>query len=115
MRRFRTAVIAAACLAALCGIFLVHEGRAEPSPGAAVTIDNFSFAPAAITVKRGTTVTWTNQDDDVHTVKSEAGPQSFKSAALDTGDSFAVTFAEAGTYRYICSVHPYMHGTVVVE
>jgi plastocyanin len=77
-----------------------------------VTIDNFTFSPAALTVKVGTTVTWKNQDDIPHTVVS-AGK--FKSKALDTDDSFSFTFAATGDYTYFCSLHPHMTGTIKVE
>jgi plastocyanin len=78
-----------------------------------VNIDQFAFYPQRITVKAGTTVTWTNDDDDSHTVASSS--KLFKSKALDTGDKFSFTFTTPGTYDYICSVHPYMTGAVVVE
>jgi plastocyanin len=81
----------------------------------AVTIDNFAFAPATITVPAGTTVTWTNQDDEPHTVVSASDSKLFKSAALDTDDHFSFTFAQPGTYSYFCSIHPHMVGTVVVK
>jgi plastocyanin len=77
-----------------------------------VTIDNFTFAPAALSVKVGTTVTWKNQDDIPHTVVS-AGK--FKSKALDTDDSFSFTFTSTGDYTYFCSLHPHMTGTIKVE
>ncbi len=81
----------------------------------AVTIDNFAFGPAAITVAPGTKVTWTNRDDEPHTVVSADDPRAFKSGALDTGDNFSFTFDKPGTYRYFCSIHPHMTGTVVVK
>jgi plastocyanin len=81
----------------------------------AVTIDNFAFGPAAITVAAGTKVTWTNRDDEPHTVASADDPKVFKSGPLDTGDSFSFTFDRPGTYRYFCSIHPHMTGTVVVK
>ena len=77
-----------------------------------VTIDNFTFSPAQMTVKVGTTVTWKNQDDIPHTVVS-AGK--FKSKALDTDDHFSFTFTAAGDYAYFCSLHPHMTGTIKVE
>jgi plastocyanin len=80
--------------------------------GPAVTIDNFTFAPAELTVKVGTTVTWTNHDDIPHTVVS-AGK--FRSKALDTDNSFSFTFTSAGEYKYFCSLHPHMTGTIKVE
>ena len=80
---------------------------------ATATIDNFTFAPARLTVKAGTTVTWRNEDDIPHTVA--ASNRLFKSKALDTDDSFSFTFSAPGTYEYFCSLHPRMTGTVVVE
>jgi plastocyanin len=77
-----------------------------------ITIDNFTFAPAELTVKVGTTVTWTNHDDIPHTIVS-AGK--FRSKALDTDNSFSFTFAAAGDYKYFCSLHPHMTGTIKVE
>ena len=84
----------------------------KPS-GPAVTIDNFSFAPATLTVPAGTTVVWTNHDDIPHNVVERN--QKFKSKALDTDETFSYTFAEAGTYEYFCGLHPKMVGKIVVE
>jgi plastocyanin len=80
--------------------------------GAEVHIDNFTFAPAQLTVKVGTTVTWTNRDDIPHTVVS-AGK--FRSKTMDTDGSFSFTFTTAGEYKYFCSLHPHMTGMVKVE
>jgi plastocyanin len=77
-----------------------------------VTIDNFTFTPAELTVKVGTTVTWKNHDDIPHTIVS-AGK--FRSKALDTDDSYSFTFTTAGAYAYFCSLHPHMTGTIKVE
>jgi plastocyanin len=77
-----------------------------------VTIDNFTFAPAQLTVKVGDTVTWKNHDDIPHTVVS-AGK--FRSKTMDTDDSFSFTFTTAGDYKYFCSLHPHMTGMVKVE
>jgi plastocyanin len=79
----------------------------------AVKIDNFTFSPQRVTVKAGTTVTWTNQDDIPHTVTSST--KAFRSKALDTDDKFSFTFTTAGVYEYFCSLHPHMTGTIVVE
>src|SRR6202023_1373264 len=79
---------------------------------ASITIDNFTFTPAELTVKVGTTVTWTNHDDIPHTIVS-AGK--FRSKALDTDNSFSFTFTAAGDYKYFCSLHPHMTGTIKVE
>jgi plastocyanin len=87
--------------------------RAEGTPNT-VTIDNFSFTPAAVTVKTGTTVTWTNKDDIPHGIgaTNNAFP---KSKALDTDDSYSFTFTTPGTYQYFCYLHPKMVGSIVVE
>jgi plastocyanin len=80
-----------------------------------VTIDNFAFGPATIAVAAGTKVTWTNRDDEPHTVVSADQTRVFKSGALDTDDDFSFTFDKPGTYRYFCSIHPHMTGTVIVQ
>ena len=80
--------------------------------GDQVTIDNFAFAPATLTVKAGSTVTWTNKDEEPHTVAAADG--SFKSPGMGTGATFSHTFPAAGKFDYVCSIHPMMHGTVVV-
>jgi plastocyanin len=78
-----------------------------------VKIDNFTFNPATITVKAGTTVTWTNGDDIPHTVVATA--KAFKSKVLDTNDKFSFTFTTPGSYEYFCSLHPHMKASIVVE
>ena len=90
---------------------------AEPAaaPANVVAIRDFSFGPTALTVAIGTKVVWTNQDDDPHTVTSDADPKVLESPALDTGDSFAFTFTKPGTYRYFCALHPHMQGIIVVQ
>jgi plastocyanin len=77
-----------------------------------VTIDNFTFTPAEVKVKVGDTVTWSNHDDIPHTVVS-AGK--FRSKTMDTDGSFSFTFTAAGDYKYFCSLHPHMTGTIKVE
>ena len=77
-----------------------------------VNIANFGFAPGTVMVKPGTTVTWTQQDKDQHTVTADDG--SFGSSPLTTGQTFTHTFTTPGTYHYHCAIHPFMHGTVVV-
>ena len=79
---------------------------------AAVKIGNFTFGPQELKVKAGTTVTWTNEDDIPHTVVS---PNNFRSKALDTDGTYSFTFTTPGAYKYFCSLHPHMTGTIVVE
>ena len=109
-RNIWVAIALAAAVLAPAAIFPTAFVQAAETE---VNIDQFTFYPQRITVKAGTTVTWTNEDDDSHTVASSS--KLFKSKALDTGDKFSFTFTTPGTYAYICSVHPYMTGTVVVE
>lgn len=78
-----------------------------------ITINNFKFDPASVTVKTGTTITWTNQDSTKHTVTSDDG--SWTSAELSTGATFSFTFDKAGTYTYHCSIHTSMKGTIIVQ
>ena len=86
---------------------------AAPAGANTVAIKNFAFGPAALTVKAGTTVTWTNQDTDPHTVTSQ-GPGPLSSPALSNGARYSYTFTTPGTYRYLCTIHPFMTGTVTV-
>jgi plastocyanin len=87
----------------------IHGARCEDL---SIMIDNFTFEPAQLAVKVGTTVTWKNRDDIPHTVVS-AGK--FRSKTLDTDDSYSFTFTTAGDYTYFCSLHPHMKGTIKVE
>ncbi len=78
-----------------------------------VTIKDFEFTPASITVSVGATVTWTNDGPSTHTVTADDG--SFNSGNLDKGKTFSHTFNTAGTFGYHCSIHPFMTATVVVQ
>jgi amicyanin len=85
-----------------------------PVAAHAVAIKNFAFAPTAVTVKVGTTITWTNKDSDAHTVTSTGSGGPLNSPALSTGQTFSFTFTTAGSYSYFCTIHPFMTATVVV-
>ena len=98
----------------LCGTALL-AAQASELPDTVATIDNFTFAPETLEVVVGTRVVWTNRDDLPHTVTDSDNPRTVRSPALDTGDSYARTFLAAGTYKYFCSLHPHMQGTVVVK
>lgn len=79
-----------------------------------VSITNFSFSPANITVKKGATVVWTNKDSAAHTVTEmddQSGPDSTN---LANGKSYSFTYNTVGTFKYHCSIHPDMTGTVTV-
>jgi plastocyanin len=108
--------ISAALLGAAVGSVLaggVLLARAQ-SPAATVGIDNFTFNPQQLTVKAGTTVTWTNRDDIPHGIAS-ANNGFTRSNALDTDDAYSFTFTTPGSYQYFCYIHPHMTGTIVVE
>ena len=90
------------------------EPSAKASSSASVTISDFEFTPASVTVNEGDTVTWTNMDEAPHTVTVSSGPVKFASPTLQKGQSFTYTFKKAGTYSYYCAVHPDMKATVKV-
>ncbi len=100
---------------------IIEATPAESSPSTtnssvgpvSVSIANFAFSPAQISVKTGTKVTWTNEDSALHTITSDTGTI-LNSATLSQGDSFSFTFTTPGTYSYHCSIHPMMKAVVVV-
>ena len=104
-------------LAAISAALLPAAVMAAPATGAKpvkrVAIRDFKFHSGRIVVARGTRIVWTNDDSDPHTIKSRAA--GWSSAALDTGNSFSRVAKRAGTFHYICSIHPFMHGTVIVK
>jgi amicyanin len=116
VKTIRGALVAAALGAACAPLVapLVLPAWGETKPAAAISIDNFTFAPAKLTVKAGTTVTWTNRDDIPHGIAS-ANNAFPRGAAMDTDGTFSFTFTTPGTYQYFCYIHPHMVGTVVVE
>ena len=83
----------------------------EQSTSSTVAIIKFAFMPTETTIKKGTEVTWTNEDSVAHDVTS----QGFKSELLKQGDTFSYTFSEPGEYQYYCSLHPSMKGKIIVE
>jgi plastocyanin len=112
----RSALIAAALGAASAPLVapIVLPAWAQAASASAVSIDNFTFSPATLTVKAGTTVTWTNKDDIPHGI-AWSNNTFTRSKALDTDDNASFTFTTPGTYQYFCYIHPHMVGTIVVE
>src|SRR5215468_10131231 len=98
----------------VAGVAAIYLLAAAPAGAEeiAVKIGNFTFGPQELRIKTGTTVTWTNEDDIPHTVVS---PNNFRSKALDTDGTFSFTFTTPGAFKYFCSLHPHMTGTIVVE
>lgn len=88
-----------------------------PPPGLAIAgeipIQQYSFLPSEITVHAGTTVTWSNQDEAVHTVT--AADKSWDSGRIPIGGTFSQTFTQPGTYEFACSIHPSMKGRITVQ
>jgi len=106
-------LIAGGLVVAAIGVTQAPSPAQAADAGIVAKIANFAFAPPTLTVHAGGVVTWTNADDDPHTVVADNG--AFKSHALDTGDSFTQAFATPGVYSYHCSLHPYMVGKIVVQ
>jgi plastocyanin len=106
---------ATALLAAgLPGLGAANQAAADVAARAiTIKIASFAFAPKDLTIAAGTTVTWENQDEEVH--RLAAVDNGFSSPALDNSDSYSHTFATPGVYKYICSIHPYMVGRVIVK
>ncbi len=90
-------------------------GEATPTPAfmteQQVSIINFAFNPTTLTIKRGTRVTWTNQDSVQHTVTSVGN---FDSGTFSRGQTYSKVFNTIGTFDYICTVHPFMTGRIIV-
>lgn len=82
--------------------------------GVVVPIQNFAFHPGRLTVGVGAKVTFTNRDAAPHDATATGGPERFGSPTLADGKSWSHTFTTAGTYAYICSIHPYMKAVLIV-
>ena len=109
--RTRTEILPPLALLLLSGSLLLHAADAPAAAESQIVIKNFMFAPASLTVKAGSTVTWVNQDGEPHTVASGL----FRSGALDTNDKFSFTFDKPGSYTFVCTIHPQMTGTIIVQ
>jgi LPXTG-motif cell wall-anchored protein len=86
---------------------------ARAAANGSVTIADFQFTPAEITIDQGDTVTWTNDGPSAHSATAPDG--SFDTGVFPAGESRSQTFDEAGTFSYICTPHPNMHGRIVVR
>ncbi|MGZ5926835.1 MAG: cupredoxin domain-containing protein [Rhizomicrobium sp.] len=91
---------------------LLFIASASAADSNTIIIKKFMFNPMDVTVAAGTDVTWENQDGEPHTVVSLTND--FRSQALDEKDKFSHAFDKPGTYKYICSIHPKMVGTITV-
>lgn len=108
-------VLFAALLVALAGLVLLPSAQARAVTGHQVTMSGYAFQPAALTISAGDTVTWTNHDTAPHDVEITQGPASAHSPLLDKGQSWSFTFTTAGSYTYVCTVHPGMAARLAVK
>ena len=106
----------ARALARSAALALLAAGLAASAANAAdatVTIKSFMFMPKDVHIAAGSTVTWKNMDEEPHTVTSDTGV--FRSGGIDGGGTFQFKFAQPGVYKYTCSIHPQMVGTITVQ
>ena len=107
-------LVFSAPFAAMLMLFAASDLHAAPAGEAnTIILKDFHFSPISLAVPTGATVIWKNLDGEPHTVVSDAGL--FRSGGLDQNDSFTFKFDKPGTYRFICSIHPTMMGTIVVK
>ena len=113
----RTVRSAAGAVALLIGVLTLSSGLGSPVAAAThdVLIKQYAYTPDTMSISQGDTITWTNQDTVEHDVTVTAGPATFHSPMLGKGESWSHTFATAGSYSYICSIHPDMKATVTVR
>jgi len=97
---------------AVAGLLVTASGVPAAGP-ASVEIKDFTYGPSVLTVPAGAQVTWTNHDEESHTITSATG--AFGSAGLSHDETFTQTFARPGTYAYFCALHPQMRATIVVR
>ena len=90
------------------------KSNTAPSGGKTVTIQNFAFGPDTITISKGDTVSWINQDSAPHKVTSDSGNE-LDSPSIANGQSFSHTFSQAGEYDYHCGLHPGMKAKIIVQ
>ncbi|MEV0907045.1 cupredoxin domain-containing protein [Streptomyces hokutonensis] len=99
---------------ALLGLLVLPAGQASAA-SYHVLMKGYAFSPAALTITAGTTVTWTNEDTAPHDVKTTSGPVAIHSPMLSKGQSWSFTFTTAGSYGYVCTVHPGMTARMTVQ
>ncbi len=84
-------------------------------PGSAFPDNDLNFDPSDLTISVGDTVTWMNNDENIHTATSRSAPPLFDSETIEAGEEFSVTFTEEGEIRYFCKFHPWMTGVINVQ
>jgi len=93
-------------------MLLALPAFAADAPANQITISEYMFMPATLSVVTGTKVTWINHDEVPHTIVDT--DKAFRSAALDTDETYSYTFTKPGTYHYFCTLHPKMVATIIV-
>jgi plastocyanin len=106
-------LLLAAALAAAPALAFAGDTVPVATNPSMVEIHNMKFDPPTLTVTAGTKVTWVNEDNSPHTVTDKG--KVFRSAGLDTKDSFSYTFASPGEFTYFCTIHPMMVGKIIVK
>ncbi|MEH0581369.1 MULTISPECIES: plastocyanin/azurin family copper-binding protein [Streptomyces] len=109
--RLPSALLAALLLTA--ALTFLHAPAAQAA-GHRIVMSGYAFGPRSLTITAGDTVTWVNQDTAPHDVKTTSGPASLHSPMLNKGGTWSYTFAAAGTYGYVCTVHPGMTAQIFV-
>ncbi len=107
---FRIPSLTALAVLAFSSFGADRSSDADPTT---VYIKDFMFTPVTLTVPVGTTVTWQNLDEEPHTIRSV--DEQVKTGALDQNERYSFRFDQPGTYKYVCSIHPSMVGTIVVK
>ncbi|MEU0410304.1 cupredoxin family copper-binding protein [Streptomyces griseorubiginosus] len=108
------ALLRAAAALALLTLWLLPSGQASAA-SYSVAMKGYAFSPASLSVPAGSTVTWTNYDTAPHDVKTTSGPLAIHSPMLSKGQSWSFTFTTAGSYGYVCTVHPDMTAGITVR
>jgi len=85
---------------------------AEESKKIEIAIENYAFVPKVVSIPKGTTIVWKNQDQSPHNIQSTT--KQFRSPPLDTNETYSHTFTDAGSFAYFCVLHPHMIGTIEV-
>lgn len=108
------AVVALVAVVSISGCTQYGQSGGNQTSTNSVSIKNFTFNPSEITIKKGETVVWTNEDSTSHTVTSDSGNE-LDSGSITPGQTYSHTFNTAGTFDYHCSIHTSMKGRVTVE
>ncbi|MFH8735853.1 plastocyanin/azurin family copper-binding protein [Streptomyces sp. NPDC017964] len=115
MPRLTTLARVALATLLLSGAFTVLDAPSAHANGHQIVMSGYAFGPRTLTITAGDTVTWVNQDSAPHDVKTTSGPEPVHSPMLDKAGTWSHTFTVAGSYGYVCTVHPGMTAQLVVK